>query len=242
MFNNDDFSNFYSILEDLSKADLSLSNALSEMKKVSPSASKAIAKHLYIDTLTNCVGNLFAYNDFLTRNNNTAIHISLDFNGLKNINDEHGHIVGDQAIKQGFKIISEVSRKYGLKAFRTGGDESRLHAPTTERANGFVKELTQRLEASPKIAGQHRLSVSIGLGYSPEHAEKALIKAKDQLGPLVDGKRQKINKPGEEKTVYHSLLNESPPDNWKPFSGKIQPVQNEAPSVDSPLKLNNPLK
>lgn len=139
---------------------------------------------------------------------------------------------------------------FGGKLFRIGGDEARLHFPTQERANGFVKEIRQRLAQSPSIKSPdgkdtgHIVSASIGMGYTPEHAEQALIHAKERLGPLVQGKRQKYKAPGQEETVAHSLLHESPPPHWRPSTGKLPTLPHETPtSVTEPgLQLQNPLK
>lgn len=231
-------------LETLAKADMSLSEALALARKHNPEAGKILAGHIYKDRLVPKVGNRFAYEDFLKRHGNSGVHLSMDANSFGAINKEHGFETGDEAIKQLFNTASDVSRKYGLKLFRVGGDEGRLHASSPERANAFLKEFKDKLAKNPKIAGQHQISASIGVGYNPEHAERALIQAKDKLGPLVNGKRNKINKPGEEETVFHSLLHESPPANWHPSVGKVPPMPHEENTSTTPsaLKLNNPLK
>lgn len=240
MFNDDSYSNNYKIFEVLTKSDIKLAKALGIAKREDSKAGKVLANHIYRDTMCPKIGNMFAYKDFLARHFNSGIHISLDGNGISSINKEYGFEAGNEAIKTLFNIISGISRKYGLKAFRVGGDEGRLHAPTPERANGFLKELKQKLESSPALSGtNHKISVAIGMGYSPDHAEQSLIKAKDKLGPLVSGKRVKEFKPGEEPVVIYSALEESPPPGWRP-STNIH--HEEEPVIPSALKLNNPLK
>jgi diguanylate cyclase (GGDEF)-like protein len=245
MFDDEKYSKFFTALEALSKTDMSVMDAINIARKHNPKAGKVLARHVFTDSMVPKVGNTFAYKDFLSRNQNTGIHLSLDANGFGSINKEHGHPVGDEAIKHLFNTVSDVSRKYGLKAFRVGGDEGRLHAPTPARAEGFVKELKERLANSPNVAGtNHKLSVSVGIGYSPEHAEQALIRAKDQLGPLVDGKRIKTFPLGKEPTVHHSLLHENPPPLWRPQTGTFPALPHEEvkETATPGLKLHNPLK
>lgn len=132
----------------------------------------------------------------------------------------------------------------GGKHSEFGGDEGRLHFPSEDRALGFAKELKEKLAQNPKIAGKHQASVSIGIGHSPDHAEKALISAKDQLGPLVEGKRQKIAPPGQEPTVWHSLLHEPKPANWSPAAPQSKlPHEGDDKGLDTNgLKFSNPMK
>lgn len=243
IFKDDKYSDLFKVFENLSKEEPSLGEALKSIKATNPKAHKVLARHLYTDTMVPRIGNSFAYKDFLTRHGNSGIHLSLDANSFGSINKEHGFEKGNEAIKKLFNTISDISRKYGMKAFRVGGDEGRLHAPTPERANGFLKELKSSLETSPLLSGtNHRISVAVGVGYTPEHAEQSLIRAKDKLGPLISGKRVKEFKPGEEPTVSHSALEETPPAHWKPSNHVHKDSQMIEPVTNPALKLANPLK
>lgn len=48
--------------------------------------------------------------------------VSMDLNGLKEVNDSFGHLEGDRYICRAAELISEVFAKYG-NCYRTGGDE-----------------------------------------------------------------------------------------------------------------------
>ena len=50
------------------------------------------------------------------------IYIAADVNGLKNINDEKGHVAGDELIIGAASCLKMIFAKYG-KVYRTGGDE-----------------------------------------------------------------------------------------------------------------------
>ena len=221
MIDQDKYSKLYKAMGELPQA-------LSEVKQSNPKAAKTIAKHLYCDTMCPWVGNRFAYNDFLSRHKNDGIHLSLDMNSFSSINDTYGHGSGDEAIKQFCKLASEISRSMGGKFFRRSGDEFSSFFPTPDRAVAFAGELKNRLSSASKIH-DHQMSVSIGIGYNPEHAEKALLKAKAQILP---------RNPGNEPTSVVSLLSEPVPTNWRP-AVLIQTPAEKDPSV---LKLSHPLK
>jgi GGDEF domain-containing protein len=243
MFENDKYSKIYNVFSDLAKSDSNqeLKTALATIRKHSPESGKVIAKHIYIDTLTGNVGNRFAWINFLKKHSRDGIHLAGDLNSFRHLNNTQGHDVGDQAIKTFFNISTKISRKFGGKQFRPHGDESKLWFPTPERAQGYIEELKKALNEQEKIGGQHKISVAMGQGYTPEHAEKALMSAKDLLGPLVGDKRQRFNPPGQEETVFFSLLHEHPPMDWRP-AVDFEPRQKSETIDTNGLKLANPLK
>lgn len=250
------------VFEDLIKLDPALAQALQQTRQVAPDAAKVLARHMFVDSMIPRIGNKLAYNEFLNSHKNDGVHVHLDMNDFGQINKYHGQEVGDAAIKRFGNIAADVSRQFGLKMFRVGGDEMVLHAPTVEHAHSFARELRSRLEREPKIGltphpsvakevyavnpnyKGHNLAASIGIGYSPEHAETALLEAKKQLGPKdVYGHRQNIHKLGDAPTIIHSLVHEPPPVGWKPAKG-VESRSNVSPKpfVEGPGKLANPLK
>lgn len=224
------------LFEDLFQVDNGLKSALTELRKAAPEAAKKVAKHLFTDTLCPWVGNRYAYNDFLSRHKQHGIHVSVDLNGFSSLNNNHGHIVGDEALQKYFKISSEVSRLLKGKNFRVGGDENRLYFSDRHKAEQFSFELKTRL-ATEKIR-DHQLSVSIGIGYTPDQAETALKQAKEQLGPTVQHEKVRNFPAGAEPTIIVSLLGEKPPAHWSPSSDQIS----KEGAKDSMLKIKNPLK
>jgi diguanylate cyclase (GGDEF)-like protein len=221
--------------EDLFQMNTGLKKALSELKKSNPSATKKVAKHLFTDTLCPWVGNRYAYNDFLSRHKHHGIHVSIDLNSFSSLNNKYGHLVGDEGLQAYFKLSSELSRALKGKNFRVGGDENRLYFPDKAKAERFASDLKTRL-VNEKIK-DHQLSVSIGLGFTPEQAEKALKQAKEQLGPEVQYEKIRSFKAGEEPTIIVSMLNEQPPVHWSPVLEEQSKEQK-----DSLLKIKNPVK
>jgi len=91
-----------------------------------------------------------------------------DMNHLKQINDDFGHAVGDETLKQLAVVLSQslVGRDI---AFRIGGDEFAVLAEQ-DTAVG-ARRFAARLEAALATAGQ---SVSFGWAVTPEDGDSAI--------------------------------------------------------------------
>jgi diguanylate cyclase (GGDEF)-like protein len=144
---------------------------------LSPEELQSLHRGLYGDQMVPSIGNKRAYKDFLSRPR-PGVHVMMDANDFKAINDELGHDTGDKAISHMGAAMREamdetVGREHG-KLFRFGGDEFAAHVPTYEHAAQFSRALRSKLEAVPPLGGTHRLSVSLGLGHDPETADQAL--------------------------------------------------------------------
>lgn len=49
--------------------------------------------------------------------------IAMDLNGLKRINDEHGHAAGDAVLRRAGEVLSSATAGYPYCVARIGGDE-----------------------------------------------------------------------------------------------------------------------
>jgi GGDEF domain-containing protein len=232
------YSDIYLLMEELAKQDKSLEKGFQD-----PTAeTEDHPEHYYNDAMIPKLGNKFAYSKFIPFNRNKGVHLGLDVNGMGEINTQHGIETGNGAIKELFELISDLALDYGLQAFRTGGDKGRLFSSNSEKANEFATNLQAKLEGMAPVKGtSHKMSVSVGIGYTPEHADRALSAAKDVIGTIVNGKRVKKFKPGAEPVIIHSLLSESPPADWKPAVERESYGRKED-AIPGGLKLNNPLK
>lgn len=184
--------------EPLAKVEPELYRHLASIRAASPDSAKYLAQRLFSDSMVKGVGNKLAYEDFLSRKHG-GVHVMIDANDFGNINKRWGQSVGDEAIKAMGAAISRASRAQRGKLFRVGGDEFRAHFESPEQAYAFARAARQELENLPPIHGEHFHSASIGFGHQPEHAEQALIHAKN-------AKKRAGYLPGQAQTHAHSLL------------------------------------
>lgn len=103
------------------------------------------------------------------------IYIAADVNGLKNVNDEKGHVAGDELIIGAANCLTKIFADYG-KVYRTGGDEyvviiradkelfSKIRSDMKSVINSWQGELVESL------------SISFGFVQIAEFPELTLIK------------------------------------------------------------------
>jgi len=103
-----------------------------------------------------------------------AFLIFMDINGLKKINDDMGHHVGDEAVIAAARAVEKAYGKDG-HCFRIGGDEFCAVLPD---ASGAAEQLSARLDAEirqyNKTCSRYQLSVARGI--SSLRDEKGNIK------------------------------------------------------------------
>ena len=97
----------------------------------------------------------------------------LDIDGLRRINDSHGHQAGDRVLMQAAMSVRGAIRSVDLAA-RFGGDEFCVLAPEQDAKGAGV--LAKRLAAAVESEGSHGeppVGVSVGVAACPEHGESA---------------------------------------------------------------------
>lgn len=175
------------LFAELSKTSPQLEEALAAARAavraghMDPKHLRTLSGEIFSDSMVPAMGNKRAYGDFLARPKQ-GVHIRMDGNDFGGINKLHGFETGNQAITHMGGAIREamdeaVGRKHG-KLFRIGGDEFHAFVPSHEHAAHFARLVRNKLEAVPPVGGTHNLSLSMGFGHTPDHAELALINAK----------------------------------------------------------------
>ncbi|MFZ5824218.1 MAG: diguanylate cyclase [Bacillota bacterium] len=109
-----------------------------------------------------------------------------DMDHLRDINNTHGHMVGDLAIAGVARVFKAHSGSEGV-ACRFGGEEFVLMLPGyTQEEAAEVAELVRRSVAATRVPLEHGgevgLSISLGVAAFPEDADcmEALVKAADE--------------------------------------------------------------
>ena len=121
----------------------------------------------------------------------SLVIVDLDF--LKRINDEMGHLEGDEAIRQTGAILSTQSRRIDI-ATRFGGEEFAVILPQTPLSGATAAAEHWCHAINQSLIGNIRLSASIGVASFPEHGNtpELLLQAADTA--LYQAKKEGRNR------------------------------------------------
>lgn len=91
--------------------------------------------------------------------------ILLDLDGFKAINDSHGHLVGDDVLKQAATAIQTSVRRVDVPA-RWGGDEFIILLPETSLADAELaaERLSSQLQNTDVVAQEIHFTITASLG------------------------------------------------------------------------------
>ena len=102
----------------------------------------------------------------------------IDVDGLKQVNDAHGHAAGDRVIRTVALAITHTLRESDFGA-RWGGDEFGIVAPntTSEAARASAQRLIDRVSSQRDEHG-HSPTVSVGIAtFDPNRSEHADVES-----------------------------------------------------------------
>jgi diguanylate cyclase (GGDEF)-like protein len=121
-----------------------------------------------------------------------------DLNGFKQINDRHGHLVGNQVLHAVGGALRESCREYDYVA-RMGGDEFVLILPASKREDLRIRiaELAN-IGAQAAVVG---LTMSVGEAFYPQDgddAEQLLAEADRRMYTTKQAEKQKREEALEE--------------------------------------------
>ncbi|HEY6608007.1 MAG TPA: GGDEF domain-containing protein, partial [Candidatus Limnocylindria bacterium] len=171
--------------------------------------------------------------------------LMIDLDGLKTINDEAGHLRGDEVLRALGAVIAGSIRNVD-SAYRYGGDEFVVLLPETDIVGAFFVAEKIRIGAeevgAAQGAGEPMTSVSIGLVSHPEDGTSAeqLIAAADRA--MYEAKKLGKNqisgnpRPRPPLLARRSIEPVEPAETAAATAIPVGPVPSEAPPAQPPAE------
>ena len=118
--------------------------------------------------------------DRVKRYGGTFSLIFFDLDRFKQINDEYGHLVGDEVLKELAEVVRNANRNADIFA-RYGGEEFIILAPATDTAGARIHaERLRRDIENHRFNGIHQLTCSFGIAeFQPDDDVTTLFKRAD---------------------------------------------------------------
>ncbi|MCR5800564.1 MAG: sensor domain-containing diguanylate cyclase [Lachnospiraceae bacterium] len=130
------------------------------------------------------------------RINNDLVYVDIDVNGLKQVNDNKGHLAGDELVCGASECLRECLKPYG-NVYRIGGDEFAAILYATEEEYARIPGEVQAAVDAWKGGSENKLSLSAGYASRREFPDKdlyELVMIADQR--MYDAKREYYEKNG----------------------------------------------
>ncbi|WP_370978844.1 GGDEF domain-containing protein [Agaribacterium sp. ZY112] len=134
------------------------------------------------------------------RHNNPLSILVLDIDLFKEINDTHGHLIGDECLQHIAKILKNALRA-GDQAFRYGGEEFVIQLSECDSSNAYycAERIRSQIAATPLTTTSKRIELSCSIGCATLKASdnfESLFNRADQA--MYEAKRQGRNRCAQE--------------------------------------------
>ena len=148
--------------EDLDLAEILISHMATAIEQAK--YKKEIEYKSFHDDLTDTYNRRFFEEEINRIDTERQLPISIimtDLNGLKIINDSHGHEFGDRLLKEAADIIKDSLRQEDILA-RFGGDEFAVLLPATSKSES--EKIVERIKSKCQETLNNKLPISLGVG------------------------------------------------------------------------------
>jgi len=171
------------IIEMNAELELKIAARTAELSKANEDL-RHLSRH---DALTGLHNRLSAnerlHSEFISmkRSQNNYAVLMLDIDFFKEVNDTHGHAIGDSVLQQIAHILKTTLRESDFAA-RYGGEEFLLLLPNTElfEARLVAEKIRHTVEATPHpIAGKITVSIGVAMATPDEPDEYIAVKESD---------------------------------------------------------------
>lgn len=201
-------------LRELKRKTTELEHFKAELEhKVEDRTKELVTANKELDRLSSIDGLTGIYNrrhldEALARENERAHRYGVkttiflfDLNGLKKINDQGGHLMGDLAIKEAAQLLKKTSRATDVVA-RFGGDEYVVIAPHTSDSSGFVERIHEALAEWNTQNARKSFELSLSIGWAVADNETDLFAAMQKADEMMY----------KDKEAYYKARGEKPRD------------------------------
>lgn len=156
------------------------------------------------DTLTGLKNkNSFTVDLHNIEGNNTERYsvVTIDLNGLKNINDTRGHQAGDMFIQRASKILKSAMEGTDFIGYRVGGDEFSIIGKdkSLEDVKSFVDNINKLIDEGNKTRGM-LLTMSIGYAKFDKEKDRNFSMTIERSDAMMY----------ENKRLYYKMKNQTP--------------------------------
>lgn len=134
----------------------------------------------------------------------------LDLDRFKGVNDEFGHLVGDEILKQVADRVRTQLRREDIFA-RFGGEEFTIVLPRTDRDAAWIvaEKIRHAISVSPLEVESHKILLTVSLGVASLN-EAGTVRPVRRLLALADRALYEAKRTGRNRTVAASSLERAP--------------------------------
>jgi diguanylate cyclase (GGDEF)-like protein len=131
--------------------------------------------------------------------------VMLDIDHFKSVNDQYGHLVGDECIKEVANTIDGALKRPSDHVCRYGGEEFALILPSTDLAGAIslVEQIRLKIAGTTITVNDSKVNITVSAGVASAIAE--LSQAEDTLLALADKQLYKAKNAGRNKVIGFDL-------------------------------------
>ncbi len=164
----------------------------------------------YHDYLTNTYNRRYLEEAFRRKNKEINCPISFimaDINGLKLVNDNYGHFIGDELIKKTAEIIKSIINDEAILA-RLGGDEfGVLYTQTTKDEIAKINsKLEDALESYIRVGNNVEIYLSVALGYATQSQEGSSLDYLMKTAESYLHRRKYLTERSMHSSMIHAMM------------------------------------
>lgn len=132
--------------------------------------------------------------------------LMVDIDHFKAVNDQHGHLAGDEALKRLAQVMQEATRKEDVLA-RYGGEEFVVLARETGQGGGraLAERIREAVERSNILWSGKQLTITVSIGVSTLEGGESDEQAHQRLLETADRALYQAKESGRNRVVAVSI-------------------------------------